>query len=148
MRKQEKTIVSPAARLTGTLLATSLLGLMPGTGAQAFAFTDLGTGAAVRSELLGATAATFSPDGKCGGDKASADKMSADAKTKDAKCGESKMHDGKCGEGKCGAGKNKMKAEAGTNGKMTAAGANGGKMAEAKAKDGKCGEGKCGSNKK
>jgi uncharacterized low-complexity protein len=148
MRKQEKTTISPAARLTGTLLATSLLGLLPGMGAQAFGFTSLGTGAAVRSELLGTTVNAFSFDGKCGGDKAAADKMH-DAKADGSKMAEAKGKDGKCGEGKCGAGKDKAKAEAGTTtGKMTAGSANGGKMAEAKGKDGKCGEGKCGGSKK
>ncbi|MEZ5016751.1 MAG: hypothetical protein R2800_06850 [Flavipsychrobacter sp.] len=104
-----------------TIVAGALLGSAAINQAEAFSFSDLGSGADVRAELLDNTNnGIVGFDLKCG-----------EGKTKDAKCGEGKCggdkkgksKDAKCGEGKCGDKKGKSK-------------------------DAKCGEGKCGDHGK
>jgi len=107
--------------LAGSVIATAFLGLSNISANEALLtkFSPLGSGAEVRTALLGKTL--------------------SDANAFELKCGakdsthtkEAKGKDGKCGEGKCGDGKKK---EA--------------KASDSKAKDGKCGEGKCGESKK
>lgn len=90
-------------------------------------YSSLGSGAELRSELLGtATGDAAAFELKCG----EKDKKTADTKAGDAKATDSKGKEGKCGEGKCGEGKC------------------GHKKKESKGKEGKCGEGKCGEKKK
>lgn len=124
-----------------------------------FNYSNLGSGAEVRTALLGTAPAHGSMlDMKCGNssDKkenknTSSNKSGTENKTKDAKCGgdkntESKTKDAKCGEGKCGGDK---KAESKAKDQKCGEGKCGGdKKSESKAKDHKCGEGKCGGDKK
>ncbi len=125
--KNKKTILS------GSVIASALLAVS-GTNvgaASLTSFNTLGSGAEVRSGLLGNPSEAINAyELNC---------AAKDAKSKDATCGEKKKaetktdgkaKDAKCGEGKCG---EKKKAETKTDGK---------------AKDAKCGEGKCGEKKK
>lgn len=131
--KNKKTILS------GSVIASAILAVT-GTTVNATSLTNfntLGSGAEVRSGLLGNPADAINAyELNC---------AAKDAKTKEASCGEKKAEtktetktdgkakDAKCGEGKCGEKKDAKKAEAKTDGK---------------AKDAKCGEGKCGEHKK
>lgn len=107
--------------LAGSVIATAfagLTGLTAGNTTSLTGFTGLGSGAELRSALLGGKQAeTNAFELKCGG------KDSTHTK-------EAKGKDGKCGEGKCGEGKKKEAA------------------ANDKTKEAKCGQGKCGEGKK
>ena len=81
--------------LTGSVIATAFLGLtnINAKAASLTHFAALGSGAEVRTALLGKTALDANAfELKCGGKDTTHTK---DAKGKDGKCGE-----GKCGEGK------------------------------------------------
>jgi len=113
--------------LSGSVIASAILALSsPTANATALSnFSSLGSGAEVRSELLGNPASAINAfELKCSA------KDAKDGDAKDAKAKDGKAKDGKCGEGKCGDKKKDAKAKDG------------------KAKDGKCGEGKCGDKKK
>jgi uncharacterized low-complexity protein len=110
--------------LSGSVIASAILALSSPTANAATLsnFSSLGSGAEVRSELLGNPASAINAfELKC---------SAKDEKSKEATCGEKKAKDGKAKDGKCGEGKKDAKAKDG------------------KAKDGKCGEGKCGDKKK
>lgn len=131
--KNKKTILS------GSVIASAILAVT-GTTVNATSLTNfntLGSGAEVRSGLLGNPADAINAyELNC---------AAKDAKSKEASCGEKKdatkaetktdgkAKDAKCGEGKCGEKKAETKTETKTDGK---------------AKDAKCGEGKCGEHKK
>lgn len=108
--------------LSGSVIASAILAVS-GTNVNAASLTSfntLGSGAEVRSGLLGDPAEAINAyELTC---------AAKDAKSKEASCGEKK--DGKAKEASCGEHK---KAETKTDGK---------------AKDAKCGEGKCGEHKK
>lgn len=149
--KNKKTILS------GSVIASAILAVSGSNVAAASltAFNTLGSGAEVRSGLLGNPADAINAyelncaakdakakDASCGEHK-KADAKKTDGKAKDASCGEhkkadaktdGKAKDAKCGEGKCGEHK---KAETKTDGKAK----------DAKCGEGKCGEGKCGEKK-
>ena len=143
--KNKKTILS------GSVIASAILAVSGSNVAAASLtnFNTLGSGAEVRSGLLGNPADAINAyelncaakdakakEASCGEHKKAETKT--DGKAKEASCGEhkkaetktdGKAKDAKCGEGKCGEHK---KAETKTDGK---------------AKDAKCGEGKCGEKK-
>ena len=138
--KNKKTILS------GSVIASAILAVS-GTNVNAASLTSfntLGSGAEVRSGLLGNPADAINAyELNCAAKDAKSKEASCgekkDGKAKEASCGEhkksetkteGKAKDAKCGEGKCGEHK---KAETKTEGK---------------AKDAKCGEGKCGEHKK
>lgn len=88
--------------VAGSLIAGSLFGLQGTTEAASLHYRTLGSGAELRTELLGSgTGAKL--EGTCGAGK------SDTTKSKDHKCaakkgskGKGKGKDGKCGQGKCG----------------------------------------------
>lgn len=135
--KNKKTILS------GSVIASAILAVS-GTNVSATSLTDfntLGSGAEVRSSLLGNPADAINAFELACGEK-------KDGKAKEAKCGEGKKKeakDEKAAEAKCGEGKAKDAkcGEHKTDGKAKEA-----KCGEGKAKDAKCGEGKCGEHKK
>jgi len=111
--------------LAGSIIASAFIGLsnLNANASTLNNFLALGSGAEVRSILLGNSASNLGAfELKCGGKDST-------------KMKEAKGKDGKCGEGKCGDGKKKEGKTADT------------KTKESKAKDGKCGEGKCGEGK-
>jgi uncharacterized low-complexity protein len=131
--KNKKTILS------GSVIASAILAVS-GTNvgaASLTSFNTLGSGAEVRSTLLGNPADAINAyELNCGEKK--------DGKAKDASCGEKK--DGKAKEATCG----EKKAGAKTDGKAkdaTCGEKKAGTKTEGKAKDAKCGEGKCGEKK-
>lgn len=131
--KNNKTILS------GSVIASAILAVT-GTNVNAASLTDfntLGSGAEVRSTLLGnPTDAIDAYELHCG------DHKTTDAKAKEATCGEkkdAKAKDAKCGEGKCGEHK---KADAKTDGKVKEATCGEHKKADGKAKEATCGENK------
>lgn len=85
--------------LTGSVIASAIIGLasIKANASSLTNYSTLGSGAEVRSVLLG--------------------KSASDLKAFDLKCGDSekakeaKAKDGKCGEGKCGEGKKKMEKD-------------------------------------
>lgn len=90
--------------VAGSLIAGALFGLQGTTNAASLHFTALGSGADVRTELLGSDS-RLSLEGTCGAGK------SDTTKSKDHKCAakkdstgkaKGKGKDGKCGQGKCG----------------------------------------------
>lgn len=112
--------------LTSTLIAGAMFGatgMFNAASAESlFTYSDLGSGAEVRSSLLeGDNLSASHLELKCG-EKAKDAKAVKTSKAKDAKCGE-----GKCGEGKCG----EKKATD--------------KKAEANASDSKSTDAKCGN---
>ena len=115
---------------TGILKTVVLSGMIAGAlplAANAndlFNYSDMGSGAEVRSSLLD----------KYGSPLNAYQNQPTDFIIGEAKCGE-----GKCGEGKCGEGEKKAEAKKGEAKKGEA------KKAETKTSEGKCGEGKCGS---
>ncbi len=154
--------------LASSIIAGAIFGAVSPQAVRAenlFNYSNLGSGAEVRTSLLGTTPAHGSMlDMKCGNPTDSKDKNTSDAKagsstdskTKDAKCGEgkcggdkkseSKAKDHKCGESKCGGDK---KSESKAKDHKCGEGKCGGdKKSESKAKDHKCGEAKCGGDKK
>jgi hypothetical protein len=144
--KNKKTILS------GSVIASAILAVS-GTNVGATSLTDfntLGSGAEVRSSLLGNPADAINAFELACGEKKDAKAKEAtcgekkDAKGAEAKCGEHKT-DGKAKDAKCGEGKAKDAkcGEHKTDGKAKDA-----KCGEGKAKDAKCGEGKCGEHKK
>lgn len=107
--------------LAGSLIAAAFGGLttLNANESSLTSFSPLGSGAEVRTALLGAVSANSNAfELKCGAKDSTSTKQA-------------KGKDGKCGEGKCGEGKKKDA-----------------KTSEAKAKDAKCGQGKCGEEKK
>jgi uncharacterized low-complexity protein len=134
--KNKKTILS------GSVIASAILAVS-GTNVGATSLTDfntLGSGAEVRSSLLGNPADAINAFELACGEK-------KDAKAKEASCGEKK--DGKAKEAKCGEGKAKDAkcGEHKTDDKAKEAKC-GEHKTDGKAKDAKCGEGKCGEHKK
>jgi uncharacterized low-complexity protein len=138
--------------LSGSVIASAILAVSGSnvTAASLTSFNTLGSGAEVRSGLLGNPADAINAyelncaaktdaktkEASCGEHKKAETKT--EGKAKEASCGEhkkaetktdGKAKDAKCGESKCGEHK---KAETKTEGK---------------AKDAKCGEGKCGEKK-
>lgn len=89
--EKKKNIVK-CSLLTGAIIAAT--GFSANAGGL-FNYSLLGTGAEMRTSLLGKKEAARNFDLKCGGDKAKSD--STMKKGKEGKCG-----DGKCGDGKCG----------------------------------------------
>src|ERR1700741_2978324 len=104
MEKNKKSI------LAGSVIASAVIGLSSIT-ADASAltnFSNLGSGAEVRSILLNTNVADISTfELACG------EKGKTEAKGKDAKATEAKSKDGKCGEGKCGDKKKEGKSKDG-----------------------------------
>ncbi|RAJ07008.1 hypothetical protein LX64_02137 [Chitinophaga skermanii] len=87
--------ISKKLMIPGSIVATAILGLATPSNANVTAYSNLGSGAEVRSDLLNHHAAyTGKLEAKCGAGK---DSTAAKSKGKEGKCGE-----GKCGEGKCG----------------------------------------------
>jgi uncharacterized low-complexity protein len=106
--------------LAGSLIAAAFGGFtnLNANETSLTAFSALGSGAEVRTAILGSASSNINAfELKCGAKDSTATKQG-------------KGKDGKCGEGKCGEGKKKE-----------------GKTADAKTKDGKCGQGKCGEKK-
>ena len=92
------------ALLTGTFVSGSIISTQAMTN-PAQGFDDLGTGAALRTNLLGSPVSGFkSTEAKCGEGKCGEE-------AKDTKAGkeESKAAEHKCGEGKCGTENEQMK---------------------------------------
>ncbi|MGF6846995.1 putative low-complexity protein [Chitinophaga sp. W3I9] len=87
--------ISKKVLFSGSLVAGAILGMAAlQVTATPGSYTNLGSGAAVRSTLTGASGNTANAiELSCGAKKDSA----AAGKTKEGKCGQ-----GKCGEGKCG----------------------------------------------
>lgn len=115
--------------LAGAFLASSLIvgGSLSTNASNALSFNTLGSGAELRSELLGSSSdVQFNLEAKCGEKEKT--EPQKEAKTKEAKCGE-----GKCGEKQKEAKAKSKKAKAQETKK------------EAKSKEAKCGEGKCGN---
>jgi uncharacterized low-complexity protein len=88
--------------VAGSLIAGALFGLQGATNAASLHYKVLGSGADVRTELMG-SGAHMSLEGTCGAGKTDT------TKSKDHKCaakkdskGKAKGKDGKCGQGKCG----------------------------------------------
>ncbi|MFB6454673.1 hypothetical protein ACE38W_05320 [Chitinophaga sp. Hz27] len=77
--------------LSGSLVAGAILSLATIANANPVNYTNLGSGAAVRSALTGTSANVAGLELNCGAKKDSVHKA------KEGKCGQ-----GKCGEGKCG----------------------------------------------
>lgn len=133
--KNKKTILS------GSVIASAILAIS-GTNVGATSLTDfntLGSGAEVRSSLLGNPADAMNAFELACGEK-------KDAKAKEATCGEKKdakgaehKTDGKAKDAKCGEHKSDDKAKEAKCGEH---------KTDGKAKDAKCGEGKCGEKKK
>jgi uncharacterized low-complexity protein len=98
---------------SGSLVAGAIMGLASlQVSAAPVSYTDLGSGAAVRNALTGASGASAnSIELACGAKK---DSTSA-GKTKEGKCGQ-----GKCGEGKCGNKKGGGKKDGGKHKKDSA----------------------------
>ena len=115
--------------LAASALALGALGLIanPASAENLFTSTDLGTGAELRSDVLGLNDAGPSifnntdielkcGEGKCGEEKKAEGEQAEESKTGESKCGEekkaekkaektegeSKSGEHKCGEGKCG----------------------------------------------
>lgn len=115
--------------LAASALALGALGLIanPASAENLFTSTDLGTGAELRSDVLGLNDAAPSifnntdielkcGEGKCGEEKKTEGEQAEESKTGESKCGEekkaekkaektegeSKSGEHKCGEGKCG----------------------------------------------
>ena len=131
--------------LTGSIVAGALLAVtgFNANAANLFSYSNLGTGEAVRTNLLNRENSSKMFELSCGEKKAASD-SSMSNKMKDGKCGEGKCGEGKCGDkmkkakdGKCGEGKCGDKMKKGDLKKYMKMG-----------KDGKCGEGKCGADKK
>jgi len=120
--------------LAASALALGALGLIanPASAENLFTSTDLGTGAELRSDVLGLNDAAprifnnTDIELKCGEGKCGEEKKAEGEKTEESKTGESK-----CGEGKCGEEKKAEKKAEKTEG-------------ESKSGEHKCGEGKCG----
>ena len=139
MKNTKKTII------TGSLIASAVMGTVSLNAAETsmFNYNELGSGSAIRANLLDQTEADFKAyllELNCGEDtkKATETKKSED-KSKEAKCGE-----GKCGEGKDA----KTKDAKATDVKAVDAKSSEAKDSkaseESKSKEAKCGEGKCG----
>lgn len=126
--------------LTGTIVAGSVFGLntLNASATDTFRYSELGSGAELRSELLKSDATDMRMiDLSCGEDS-----KAKESKSKEAKCGE-----GKCGEKKDAKAKDKdkKKADAKSDKKADAkADKKDAKASESKSKEAKCGEGKCG----
>ncbi len=127
MQNQKNKVIRKTL-FASSIVAGAILGTASMNTAEAFSFSDLGSGAEIRAELLNNNSnGIIGLDLKCG-----------EGKAKDAKCGEGKSKDAKCGEGKCG----------GQDGKSKDAKCGEGKCGDhGKSKDAKCGEGKCGDKK-
>lgn len=87
--------------LTGTVIASAILGLTAVQASANAGYTHLGTGAEVRAKLTGHNTAN-TLELACGAKKDSA----SAGKTKEGKCAQ-----GKCGEAKCGNKKDGKKKE-------------------------------------
>lgn len=110
--------------LAGSVIASAILGLssINANATSLCNYSALGSGAEVRTNLLGKSSSNLGAfELKCGGKDSTSTK-------------EAKGKDGKCGEGKCGDKKNAKTKDT--------------KAKDGKGKDGKCGEGKCGDGKK
>ncbi|WP_026769159.1 hypothetical protein [Asinibacterium sp. OR53] len=83
--------------VAGSILAGAMIAVsgIAANAAGTFHYNNMGSGEAVRGNLLSRTAVSRSLELKCG-EKGKADSTMG-KKGKDGKCGE-----GKCGEGKCG----------------------------------------------
>lgn len=94
-----------SAFITGALVSGAAI-----TNVQAadmFQCDDLGSGAELRSDLLGSPAVEIkNMDASCGESKTSTEGKKSESKAAEHKCGE-----GKCGEGKCGDEHKEMKTE-------------------------------------
>lgn len=114
MEKNKRTV------LTGSVIATALLSLghVSANHNPLGGYSALGSGAEVRSALLGNSTSNSAFELKCGAKDSTHTKQA-------------KGKDGKCGEGKCGESKKKDA-----------------KATSDKTKDSKCGQGKCGEGKK
>ena len=120
--------------LAASALALGALGLIanPASAENLVTSTDLGTGAELRSDVLGLNDAAPSIfnntdiELKCGEGKCGEEKKAEGEQAEESKTGESK-----CGEGKCGEEKKAEKKAEKTEG-------------ESKSGEHKCGEGKCG----
>lgn len=135
------------ALVSGALLTGSLVGLNPlnAHSGDLFDYSDLGSGAELRSELLEQNQSPF--------DAAKAAEGMTTIKFSELKCGE-----GKCGEGKCGEdekkeakkdGKEKTEKASKDSKKASAKSESDKKEGKKEAKkdktsESKCGEGKCG----
>lgn len=137
-KKNAKRVLLASSLIAGAVFSMGTA--QPVKAESLFNYSHLGSGAEVRTTLLGGVPSHGSAlDLKCG--NKSEKKETTESKAKEGKCGEgkcgdkkseSKAKDHKCGEGMCG-GKDSTKADM--------------KKSESKAKDHKCGEGKCGDKK-
>ncbi|NIG53793.1 hypothetical protein [Chitinophaga sp. Cy-1792] len=91
--------------LSGSLVAGAILSLATLANAKPVSYTNLGSGAAVRSTLTGTTTNAAGLELNCGAKKDSVHKA------KEGKCGQGKCGEGKCGGKKGGKGKGKGMAK-------------------------------------
>lgn len=142
--ENKKSLIFTSALVAGAIISVSAADFST---SQTSKFTDLGTGADVRTNILynqhDFKLNVF--EMKCAAKESDkkADKKSKEAKSKDSKATEGKCGDGKCGDGKCGSKTDKAKdgeLKAGTDAKTKDTT----KVKEGKSKEAKCGEGKCG----
>ena len=127
----------------GSLIAMGALafGIADSNASDLFIVEDLGTGAELRSELIGVQNNIIDVDALN-----TAMELSCGEKSKEESGNKTKAKESKCGEGKCGEGKSekasKSKKEAKSSKKAKKEKTE--KTEEAKCGEGKCGEGKCG----
>ena len=124
----------------GSLIAMGALafGIADSNASDLFTVEDLGTGAELRSELVGNHNSMIDAEALN-----SAMELSCGEKSEETSGSKTKAKESKCGEGKCGEGKSEKAAKSKKETK-TAKKAKKGKTEEAKCGEGKCGEGKCG----
>lgn len=123
---------------TGSVVTASLLsaGTASAHTTNPFSYTDLGSGAQLRTTLLdNLVSQKYNLDLACG--EKSKDNSKNDSKSKDAKCGEGKCGDSKTKDHNCGGKEDSTKMKTSDMKKMN----------DSKSKDAKCGEGKCGDSK-
>jgi uncharacterized low-complexity protein len=130
-RKNDMSAVKIAGLIGGSLVLGALASAPRAASAAPVSYSFLGSGAEVRSHLLGLN--QYGEDAK-----------KPESKTENCKCpeGEDKSEEGKCGEGKCGAEESAAKECKCPDAKSEPA--KSAKAAEDKSEEGKCGEGKCG----
>lgn len=109
--KNQKASVKKSSVLTNAIIAGAIAGLSSlnaNASSNLFSYTSLGSGAALRSELLNISASPLKVSelecGKTKGDSThkTGEHKCGDKKTAEHKCGDKKTGEHKCGEGKCG----------------------------------------------
>jgi len=140
--ENKKSLIFTSALVAGAVISISAADL---TTSQSIRYSDLGTGADVRTNIL------FEQQDfdvnvfemKCAAKET--DKKT-DEKSKDAKAKDSKAKEGKCGDSKCGDGKSDSKTDKAKDGELKSSteAKKTTKAKDSKTKEAKCGEGKCG----